>query len=608
VDCCRNYLHTNYAPTSEEKVAIEALCADPLRDIRQLDEEIGKLEEEMARLRLRREELQTFVDDHRMLLSPIRQLSPEVLQKIFVECVVAVCYADSYPVMLATQAPMLLGRVCSSWRRIAYGTAELWNVLHIAVPNPDKGEEDGTLAPLRLEALKDWLGRTGSLPLHISLFAAAPLDEGNTYWPQLPPTIHDYNHIYQYAEVLMEFADRWGSLTVAVPPPLLRPWSLLAGRTLPMLKEFRYSHMFQYDEGFRAVDYTDYQVLEFLRQIPLESVTLSLSSTGPEHIPAFRKDALTYLDINSGLAFSDGYSLANFLSGFVSLRTLHFTFAVVGNAWSLPTPEFGRIRDGISTPGLVTLPCLEKLNLSGFGDDCCCIVDFWHHLRTPMLQFMKFHLDPSKPIMADSHSHDLFARFLDISECSILSISCAGARIRSDNLQSQEPYHAALMPYIRACTQVTDLTIQFENRYPNYAYPPRDGSTLHLNAGEGLLKELFLDGDDILLPRLKNLTLHSGLPTMSTEFLKNLTQSRANTSFGSAQVLPLEHLEIHLPFPMEDSVRSEFEDGFSHAGTKIVVQAPIAPIPWINPIARTSPFAGLPGCPHGRHLSQWHSW
>jgi hypothetical protein len=248
-----DYLHTNYAPTSEEKAAIEALCTDPLRDIQRLDEEINKLQEEMARLVLRREELQTFVDDHRMLLSPVRQISPEVLQKIFVECVTAgPCpnyYADYWPVMLATQAPMLLGRVCSSWRRIAYGTAELWSVLHIAIPNPDKGEADSTLATLQLEAVKDWLGRTGSLPLHISLFAAASAAHYRGWNHEMEEPV-SVSHIYQYAEALMEFADRWGSLTIYVPPPLLRPWSLLAGRTLSMLRDVRLSYVAGPDEQF----------------------------------------------------------------------------------------------------------------------------------------------------------------------------------------------------------------------------------------------------------------------------------------------------------------------------------------------------------------------
>jgi hypothetical protein len=595
-------LHTNYAPTSKEKADIEALCTDPLRDIQRLDEEINKLEEEMARLRLRRQELQTFVDDHRMLLSPIRQLSPEVLQGIFVECVTAACYpyyfTDRYPVMLAAQAPMLLGRVCSSWRRIAYSTPELWSMLHVAIPNPEKGEADSSLTTLRLGAVKDWLGRTGSLPLHISLFAAPSsrdprwdLETGEQI--SIP---HDYSHIYQYAEALMEFADRWGSLRLYVPPPLLRPWSVLSGRTLPMLKEFQYTHVFQYGEGFHDVEYTDYQVLEFLRQTPVESVTLSLVSPG--HIPVFRKNALTYLDIRSGLAFSDKYSLAYFFSGFVSLHTLHFTFSD-REIWE----EIEKIgSDGRSGSELVTLPCLEKLNIFGLGDDHCCIVDFWHCIRAPNLQSMRFQLSARAPLLTNSHSHGTFARFMDISQCSILSIDYyTSANSFGDDPQSQELYYTVLMPYIRACIQVTDLTIRLSRKSPPTMHTP------YLSPGEWLLRALFQEGDVGLLPHLRSLKLHIGLPKLNTKFLENITQSRASLSLGSAQV-PLEQLEIHLPTPIEDSVRSQFGDGHSHAGTKIVIQAPQDIAPGQNKSLRTSPFAGLLGYAPGSWWDTWSEW
>jgi hypothetical protein len=81
---------------------------------------------------------------------------------------------------------------------------------------------------------------------------------------------------------------------------------------------------------------------------------------------------------------------------------------------------------------------------------------------------------------------------------------------------------------------------------------------------------------------------------LTAEFLEDITQRRANSSLGSAQV-PLECLEIYLPIPIEESLRSRFGDGYSHAGTKIMVQAPSAPKPWSSPIVRMSPFAGLPG-------------
>jgi hypothetical protein len=113
--------------------------------------------------------------------------------------------------------------------------------------------------------------------------------------------------------------------------------------------------------------------------------------------------------------------------------------------------------------------------------------------------------------------------------------------------------------------------------------------------GEELPKHLSLEGDDILLSHLRRkLTLDSGLPTLTTEFLEKITQRRANSFLQCAQ-MPLECLEIHLPAPIDDGLRSQFGDGYSHAGTKIVVQAPIVSDWWGSPTVRTSPFAGLPG-------------
>ncbi|KAF8975690.1 hypothetical protein BDQ17DRAFT_243512 [Cyathus striatus] len=37
--------------------------------------------------------------------------------------------------MSAMEAPMLLTRICSSWRRIALSTPRIWSAIHIVLPN-----------------------------------------------------------------------------------------------------------------------------------------------------------------------------------------------------------------------------------------------------------------------------------------------------------------------------------------------------------------------------------------------------------------------------------------------------------------------------------------
>jgi hypothetical protein len=164
----RHKLNTNYAAIDDEREDILHLCIEPLKEIERIDDEI-------KRLTSRRNELQSFVDAHRQLLSPIRRLPPEVLQKIFVGCLPE---PPSYPAMHSLVAPVLLGRICSGWRAIAYGTAELWSSIHVVIPDLKAGPHEADLADLRLTAMTDWLSRSGSLPLHISVWKSSRREPG----------------------------------------------------------------------------------------------------------------------------------------------------------------------------------------------------------------------------------------------------------------------------------------------------------------------------------------------------------------------------------------------------------------------------------------------
>ncbi|KAF8988461.1 hypothetical protein BDQ17DRAFT_1257655, partial [Cyathus striatus] len=52
------------------------------------------------------------------LISPVWRLSHNILEEIFLACLPT----DCNPCMSATEAPMLLTQVCSSWRSIAHLT------------------------------------------------------------------------------------------------------------------------------------------------------------------------------------------------------------------------------------------------------------------------------------------------------------------------------------------------------------------------------------------------------------------------------------------------------------------------------------------------------
>ena len=87
--------------------------------------------------------------------SPISWLPSELLSLIF-----SFCLPDErYPNPSPTTAPLLPARVCSSWRRIAKSTPELWDSVHL---NYQGSAEDMRLANL-------WMQRSGDRPLSLSL-------------------------------------------------------------------------------------------------------------------------------------------------------------------------------------------------------------------------------------------------------------------------------------------------------------------------------------------------------------------------------------------------------------------------------------------------------
>ncbi|KAF7299762.1 F-box domain-containing protein [Mycena chlorophos] len=144
------HFDTNYCPTDHESRQIRALLVEPRIRLHSLDAAIQKLEQERA-------VLLAHIAKHEALLSPIRRLPHDMLQEIFKACMPA----DRNIAMSSSEPPLVLSRICSRWRNIALGTPMLWSKLHVVEPAA------GTVVR-RTEAVKEWLGRTGSLPLSIS--------------------------------------------------------------------------------------------------------------------------------------------------------------------------------------------------------------------------------------------------------------------------------------------------------------------------------------------------------------------------------------------------------------------------------------------------------
>ncbi|KAF9009944.1 hypothetical protein BDQ17DRAFT_1225776, partial [Cyathus striatus] len=115
-------LGTNYIPSVDETRQIREFLAASDKDVRRIDNEIDQLRKQLDLLQEKRSKILDIAEQHRALISHTRKLSRDVLEGIFLACLPT----DRNPCMSAAEAPMLLTRICSSWRAIAHSTPRLW--------------------------------------------------------------------------------------------------------------------------------------------------------------------------------------------------------------------------------------------------------------------------------------------------------------------------------------------------------------------------------------------------------------------------------------------------------------------------------------------------
>ncbi|KAJ7765761.1 hypothetical protein B0H16DRAFT_1524297 [Mycena metata] len=208
-------LGTNYCPADDEISQIKAFLFDPSLRLKRIDEESAVLQRE-------RDFLATSIDAHKALITPVRRLPLDIIQEIFLACLPA----HRNCVMSATEAPVLLGRICSLWRAISLNMPRLWTRINVVQPYRQHWTPSDMLANAkgaqRVEVLKTWLGRSGELPLSISLVAINP----------------------QSIQALLPFAARWQHIQFLskMPSSLLEPLSRMTEADVPMLETITFHH------------------------------------------------------------------------------------------------------------------------------------------------------------------------------------------------------------------------------------------------------------------------------------------------------------------------------------------------------------------------------
>ncbi|KAE9397862.1 hypothetical protein BT96DRAFT_822742, partial [Gymnopus androsaceus JB14] len=152
---------TNHAPSTAELKSLKELLIHPQHELSRMETEIDRVQTLLNSLLSEKQKIKEYIEAHRALASPVRQIPPETLSEIFIQCLPT---EPSYPVRDLNEAPLLLTTVCRHWRIVSLNTPLLWNSLHLFLP-PHLSSD---VCSRRVAGAKLWLKRSGSLPLFIS--------------------------------------------------------------------------------------------------------------------------------------------------------------------------------------------------------------------------------------------------------------------------------------------------------------------------------------------------------------------------------------------------------------------------------------------------------
>ncbi|KAJ7581408.1 hypothetical protein C8J56DRAFT_833435 [Mycena floridula] len=263
--------------------------------------EISRLSAAIDKLVLEKERLQANVASYKAILAPIRLLPEDMLREIFVSCLPSEEAAST----AITDAPLLLGRVCRSWREIALSTPELWTSIHIQF----LFETD----TLRLcDEAHAWIARSGTCPLTIRVT-----------WN----TVTDDPVPGNFIDSLTIFSKRWRSIEIQAPPQWMASLRSLSKSDVPRLERFNYSATpGAYNDG--QVSETLWQSLDILEGERLHDVTLN-NTWVQNPIAATSKinfEQLARLDLSFGFRFTSQHA-ADILTRCPNLIACHLLMA-----------------------------------------------------------------------------------------------------------------------------------------------------------------------------------------------------------------------------------------------------------------------------------------
>jgi len=561
VDLLRN----NDIPLESTIREVKESLKAPLILLQEIEIEIQRLYELVDTLKIKRETIQKRIDDHNIILSPVRRLPQDVVHEIFFHCVPT----HRNPIMTSSEPPVLLTRISRSWRAIALSSPRIWSKIHIPFPQEpqvfrgygfitdetsliERRQRYTGLLQLRCDVAREWLSRSGTCPLSISM--RHPGSNSDLQNPKIDNLSHELFNI------LLSFANRWSNIDFSMPEEI---YHKLQGDTNPTTFSSLKSLKLNLYRNFRE-NYTHSPPIQLLAAPGLCSITISAIET-TLHIT--RKLVQPIWNQLTHITFVSPITDRCLLLLLRQCSNLVFGNFVISNSTHWPDDPIVDQGDVIVGQGDVLLPCLESLALNDSGSYETMVIIF-NAIKAPALTKLSYQ-------RADSRSPGNNSTIpLPAPVLPLLSNSTLITELSLDGvLPSQD-----IQECLRRGEGVTHVVLgkpPFTNPSGHIYYPPSFDEDV-VRPDDFDLKLLSIGSSAVLpLPKLESLEAYD-LESLADEDLLDLITSRIN-AFKRGEIAALKSVKVYFQRQRQKDITEEVFRCAKEAGFEFKLDLTYAP-------------------------------
>ena len=539
-------LQNNDAPSASTILEVTESLKVPLNELQEIDAEIQRLDELMQTMKTKRQRIQEIIDDHNIILSAARRLPLDVIHEIFLHCIPI----HHNPVMKSSESPLLLTRICSSWRAIALSCPRLWSKIHIPLPGDPSFSELGYgiitdetrltdrrrrfagVMRSRCNAVRRWLSRSGTCPLSLSVtYSGDHLGTQDSTDDEL---------IQEMFGILLSSADRWRDVDLSMPEAIhdelqsnISPttFSSLESLTITLHRKYRWD----------STDSAPIRLLAApgLRRLTINGIKTTLHITGILIQPIWTP--ITHITFTSA---TTGKHLLILLRQCPNL--IFGNFIVNCSHWPDQT---------VVDQGEVFLPCLETLAINDSGEHEIMTIIF-NAIKAPALTRLLYQ-------RFDHRSYeDIPLVPLITPVIPLLETSALISDLSLDGLSSQD-----IQECLQRGTRVTHVILGNPPLTSDFSPPPLINPDV-VRPDPFDLKTLSIGSVAMtLLPRLEFLEAYL-LSSLTDEDLLDVITTRIN-AFKRGETAALKVVKIHFQRYRQRDITEDVSRLAKEAGIEI---------------------------------------